>query len=94
MEAGFSQEKRRLIVSAAWTLSSTVISCNRRNSAKRESAADLLRRAVSELGLRFSLRGISVSLLLNQLAQVRQFAIRKMGYQPRDGAGAFTSSVG
>lgn len=94
MEAGFSQEKRRLIVSAARTLSSTVISCNRRNSPKRESAADLLRRAVSELGLRFSLRGISVSLLLNQLAQVRQFAIRKMGYQPRHGTGAFTSGVG
>ena len=79
METGFSQEKRRLIVSAAWTLSSTVISCKRPNSPKRESAADLLRRAASKLSLLFSLRGILVTLFLNPLAQVRQFAIRKMG---------------
>ena len=93
METGFSQEKRRLIVSAAWTLSSTVISCKRPNSPKRESAADLLRRAASKLGLLFSLRGILVTLFLNPLAQFRQFAIRKMGDQPRHGAAAYTSAV-
>jgi len=53
-----SQEKRRLIMRAAWMRCSTVIPSSRRNSLKRESVADLLRLAARDVGLGFPVEGI------------------------------------